>query len=138
MSLRFSGSDCGFVSPVALPAPTEPPAGVPLIPNWSASLTLDACTGVDVVLDMLLATPLVVAPLDIILVLLVVMDKELLEGNDEPTDMLAAVEEEDWKLSNISGFGFDMGALVDIPSLLTAYNDIVTIHNTNAVRFLLY
>ena len=73
----------------------EPPATTLLIPIWSASLMLDCCSDIDDVLDTLLATPLVVTPLDIILVL-VVMAKVLLEGSEELTDMACMLVVEDW------------------------------------------
>ena len=75
---------------------------------------LDCCTDVDDVLDTLLATPLVVTPLDIILVL-VVMAKVLLEGSEELTDMACMLVVEDWWLSDISEFGFIIGAVLVTP-----------------------
>ena len=80
---------------------------------------LDCCSGVDEVLDTLLATPLVVIPLDIIL-LLVVIANVLLEGSEELTDTACMLVVEDWWLSDISVFGFDVGAVMVTPSLLTA------------------
>ena len=73
-------------------------------------------SAVDKVLDTLLPTPLVVTPLDIILVL-VVMTKVLLEGSEELTDMTCMLVVEDWWLSDISEFGFDVGAVLVTPSL---------------------
>ena len=78
---------------------------------------LDRCSDIDEVLDTLLATPLVVTPLDIILVL-VVMAKVLLEGSEELTDMVCMLVVEDWWSSDISEFGFDVGAVLVTPSLL--------------------
>ena len=108
-----------MVSPVPPAPPTpavEPPGIVLLIPIWSDSLTLDCCSGIDEVLDTL-ATPLVVTPLDIFV--LVVMEKVLLEGSEELTDMACMLVVEDWWLSDISELGFDVGAVLVTPSLFT-------------------
>ena len=97
------GSDCGLVSPVLLALPTpaaDTPAAILFIVIWSDSLILDCCSDGDDLLDTLLATPLVVTPLDIILVL-VLMAKVLLEGSDELTDMACMLAVEDWWLSDI-------------------------------------
>ena len=82
---------------------------------------LDCCNDVDDVLDTLLATPLVVTPLDIILVL-VVMPKVLLDGSEELTDMACMLVVEDWWLSDISEFGFDVGAIL-VTSSVPKYLD---------------
>ena len=81
---------------------------------------LDCCSGVDEVLDTLLAIPFVVTPLDIILLLLVMMANVLLEGSEELTDTACMLAVEDWWLSDISVFGFDVGAVLVTPSLFTA------------------
>ena len=94
-----------------------------LIPIWSDSLTLDCCSGIDEVLDTL-ATPLVVTPLDIFV--LVVMEKVLLEGSEELTDMACMLVVEDWWLSDISELGFDVGAVLVTPSLFTVLRKIHT------------
>ena len=73
---------------------------------------LDCCSDVDDVLDTLLATPLVVTPLDILV--LVVMAKVLLEGSEELTDMACMLVVEDWWLYDISEFGFDVGVVLVI------------------------
>ena len=111
--------DCGLVSPVPLAPPTptvEPPAIVLLVPIWSDSLTLDGCSSIDDVLDTL-AIPLVVTPLNVFV--LVVIEKALLEGSEELTDMACMLIVEDWWLSDISKFGFDVGAVLVTPSLFT-------------------
>ena len=77
---------------------------------------LDCCSDIDDVLDTLLATPLVVTPLDIILVL-VVMAKVLLEGSEELTNMACMFVVEDWWLYDISEFGFIIGAVLVTPSV---------------------
>ena len=74
---------------------------------------LDCCSDVDDILDTLLATPLVVTPLDILV--LVVMAKVLLEGSEELTDMACMLVVEDWWLSDISEFGFIIGAVLVTP-----------------------
>ena len=104
------------MSPVALPM-AELPTAVLFI--CSDSLILDCCTGVDVVLDTLLTTPLAVMPLGIILVVLAVMAKVLLEGSEELTEMACMLAVEDWWLSDISELGFDAGAMLVTSSLLT-------------------
>ena len=97
--------------------PAEPLATVPLMTIWSDSVMLDCCSGVDEVLDILLATPLVVTPLDIIL-LLVVMANVLLEGSERLTNTACMLVVEDWWLSDISVFEFDVGAILVIPLLI--------------------
>ena len=81
---------------------------------------LDCCSDIDDILDTLLATPLVVTPLDIILVL-VVMAKVLLEGSEKLTDMACMLVVENWWLFGISEFGFDVEAVLVTPSILAAW-----------------
>ena len=61
---------------------------------------LDCCSDIDDVL---------------VILVLVVMVKVLLEGSEELTDKACMLVAEDWWLSDISEFGFDIGAVLVTP-----------------------